>query len=168
MDDRPLSPATHSAAEVIARLGLVPLPSEGGFFRRTMESAQRVPGSDRRVCSAIHFLVTPEGFSALHTVDADETWCFHAGDAVELLHLDRQGGGRVVTLGPQAGAGEVFQHTVPLGEWQGARLRPGGRWALVTCVVAPEYRDEGFVLGTRAELTARWPAWAAEIAALTR
>jgi predicted cupin superfamily sugar epimerase len=168
MDDRPLSPATHSAAEVIARLGLAPLPREGGFFRRTMESAQRVPGSDRRACSAIYFLLTPENFSAVHAVDADETWCFHAGDAVELLHLDAQGGGRVVTLGPRAAAGESWQHTVPAGEWQGARLRSGGRWALVTCVVAPEYRDEGFVLADRAALTAQFPAWAGLIAALTR
>ncbi len=168
MDARPLSPATHSAAEVIARLGLAPLPREGGFFRRTMESAQRLPGSDRRVCSAIYFLLTPEDFSALHAVDADEAWCFHAGDAVELLHLEARGGGRVVTLGPDSAAGEIFQHTVPAGDWQGARLRSGGRWALVTCVVAPEYRDEGFVLGDRAALTAQFPAWAAAIATLAR
>ena len=168
MDAAPLSPDTHSAADVIARFGLAPLPREGGFFRRTMESAERLPGSDRRVCSAIFFLLTPEGFSALHTVDADETWCFHAGDAVELLHLDAHGAGRVVTLGPVVEAGQVFRHTVPAGEWQGARLRPGGRWALVTCLVAPEYRDEGFVLGERAALTAQFPTWAAEIAGLTR
>lgn len=170
MTAAPLSPATHSAEEVIRALGLAPLAREGGFFRRTMESAQRVPGSDRRVCSAIYFLLTPEGFSALHTVDADETWCFHAGDPVELLHLppNGHGPGRQVRLGLDWGKGEVAQHAVPAGDWQGARLIPGGRWALVTCVVAPEYRDEGFVLGKRDELVAAFPAWTEQVKALTR
>jgi len=170
MSGAPLSPATHSAEEVIRHLGLAPLAREGGYFRRTVESELRVPGSDRRVCSAIYFLLTPAGFSALHTVDADEVWCFHVGDPVEMLHLPPAGvgQGQRVRLGLDWAAGEVPQHAVPAGHWQGARLAPGGRWALVTCVVVPEYRDEGFVLGERAALTAAFPEWEKEIAALIR
>lgn len=131
-----LSPATHSAEEVIRLLGLAPLPGEGGFFRRTMASESFVPGTQRRSCSAILFLLTPESFSALHTVDADETWCFHVGDAVELITLTSEGEARGVRLGLAVGEGETPQFTVPAGQWQGACLAGAGRWALVSCVVA--------------------------------
>lgn len=164
----PLSPDRHTAQEVIRRLNLAPLPTEGGWFRRTAESELRVPGSDRRACSAIYFLVTPEGFSALHRVDAVETWCFHAGDPLELLVLPEGGAGRLVTLGADLAAGQTWQEMVPARAWQGARLRAGARWGLVSCVVAPEYRPDGFVLGARAELMAAYPGFAAEIAGLTR
>lgn len=102
MESGSLSPDTHTAQEVIRRLNLAPLPTEGGWFRRTAESELRVPGSDRRACSAIYFLVTPEGFSALHRVDAVESWCFHAGDPLELLVLPEGGAGRLVTLGAES------------------------------------------------------------------
>lgn len=169
MNSRALSPATHRAEEVIRLLDLEPLPSEGGWFRRVAESELRVPGSERRACSAIYFLVTPEDFSAVHRVDAVETWCFHAGDAIELLVLggDR-GTGQFVTLGTDLPAGQVLQEMVPAGAWQGARLVAGGRWGLVSCIVAPEYLASGFRLGDRAELSAAYPAFASEIAALTR
>lgn len=166
---RPLSSETHSAEEVIGLLALAPLPTEGGWFRRVAESELRVPGGERRACSAIHFLVTPEGFSALHRVDAVETWCFHAGDPIELLVLGGDhGAGKRVTLGNDLAAGHALQKMVPADAWQGARLKAGGRWGLVSCVVAPEYLERGFTLGERAALTAAYPVFAAEIAALTR
>lgn len=169
MKSSPLSPETHTAEDVIRLLNLAPLPGEGGWFRRTAESELRATGGGRRACSAIYFLVTPEGFSALHRVDAVETWCFHAGDTVELLVLDGpRGAGRRVTLGLDLTAGQVLQEMVPAGAWQGARLKAGGRWGLVSCVVAPEYVEGGFMLGARAELLASHPEFAAEIAALTR
>ncbi len=165
-----LSPETHGAEEVIRLLDLVPLPTEGGWFRRVAESELRVAGGERRACSAIYFLVTPEGFSALHRVDAVETWCFHAGDPIDLLVLgsNRGAAGRFVTLGTDLAAGHALQEMVPADAWQGARLKAGGRWGLVSCIVAPEYVERGFVLGERAALTAAYPAFAAEIAALTR
>lgn len=168
MSPGPLSPDTHSAEDVVRLLDLAPLPTEGGWFRRTAESELRVPGGERRACSAIYFLVTPESFSALHRVDAVETWCFHAGDPLELLVLAERGAGRLVTLGADLAAGQTLQEMVPAGAWQGARLKPGGRWGLVSCVVAPEYLTRGFMLGARAELATAYPDFAGKIAALTR
>jgi predicted cupin superfamily sugar epimerase len=163
-----LSPDTHTAEDVARQLQLEPLEPEGGYFRRTHEG-EVIPGGDgRRTFSVIYFLVTPRGFSALHRLDADETWCFHAGDALESLRLAPGGGGRWVRMGADAAAGERLQDVVPAGEWQGTRLRPGGRWALVSCLVVPEFRWEGFELGDRAALSARHPEFAADIAALTR
>lgn len=168
MKSRPLSSETHTAEDVIRLLNLAPLPGEGGWFRRVAESELRAADGGRRACSSIYFLVTPEGFSALHRVDAVEAWCFHAGDPIELLVLGADGAGRRVTLGLDLAAGQALQEMVPSGAWQGARLRAGGRWGLVSCVVAPEYVERGFGLGGRAELMASHPAFAAEIAALTR
>ncbi len=53
-------------------------------------------------------------------------------------------------------------------DWQGTRLLAGGRWALVSCVVTPEFTWDDFELGDRATLIERYPGFTAEITALTR
>jgi uncharacterized protein len=161
-----LSPETHSAADVVRLLKLEPLDQEGGYFRRTGESATVLPGG-KRAWSTIYSLITPEGFSALHRLATDEVWCFHAGDPLESLRLKPGGSSEWVTLGLNP-ARERLQDVVPAGTWQGTRLAAGGRWALVTCVVAPEFVWSDFELGDRARLEAAYPAWAGDIGALTR
>ncbi len=168
MASRPLTPEHYSAGEVVRLLGLAPLEREGGFFRRTAESDAILPGGDRRAWSAIYALFTPEGFSALHRLTAAEIWCFHAGDPLESLRLFPDGSSRWVTLGLNPAAGERPQDVVAAGVWQGTRLAPGGRWALVSCVVTPEFRWTDFELGGREALCAAYPDWAADIDALTR
>ncbi|MDI1249879.1 MAG: cupin domain-containing protein [Lacunisphaera sp.] len=163
-----LSPDHLTADDVARLLQLAPLDQEGGYFRRTAEAAAIDPGSGRRAWSVIYSLITPEGFSALHRLAGDEIWCFHAGDALESLRLQPDGGGEWVKLGLNPAAGERVQDAVPAGEWQGTRLAPGGRWALVSCVVVPEFVWSDFELGDRAALTAAWPAFAEAIEALTR
>ena len=64
MDGRPLSPGHYTAEEVARLLQLEPLELEGGYFRRTAESALILPGG-KRAWSTIYSLITPEGFSAL-------------------------------------------------------------------------------------------------------
>jgi predicted cupin superfamily sugar epimerase len=164
----PLSPDTHTAEEVARLLDLAPLDQEGGFFKRTAEAGVILPGSARRAYSLIYFLITPAGFSAIHRLETDEIWSFHCGDALESLRLAPGGTGRIVRLGLAVTAGETPQDVVPAGIWQGTRLAPGGRWALVSCVVAPEFRWSEFTLGDRQELTAGYPAFAQEILGLTR
>ncbi len=163
-----LHPDTHTAEEVARLLDLKPLEPEGGFFRRSAEATAFLPGGDRRAYSVIYFLITPSGFSALHKLESDETWCFHCGDPLASLRLAPTGEGRMVKLGLNLAAGEKPQDVVPAGVWQGTRLHDGGRWALVSCVVAPEFRGSDFALGDRAELTVRYPACAQEIRRLTR
>jgi predicted cupin superfamily sugar epimerase len=163
-----LSPETHTAEEVARLFQLAPLEPEGGYFRRTAEAELILPGTDRRAWSVIYFLVTPAGFSALHRLDTDEIWSFLAGDPLESLRLAPDGSGKVVQLGLDPAAGEVPLDVVRAGTWQGTRLGQDGRWALVSCVVAPEFRWSDFVLGDRAALTAAYPAFGGEIRALTR
>ncbi|HWA29314.1 MAG TPA: cupin domain-containing protein [Lacunisphaera sp.] len=168
MNRTKLSPGTHTAEQVAELLQLAPLEQEGGYFRRVAEAEAILPGSDRRAWSAIYFLVTPEGFSAMHQLDTDEIWSFLAGDPLESLRLAPVGTGCMVQLGANPAEGQLPLDVVPARTWQGTRLRPGGRWALVSCVVAPEFRWSDFVLGERAALTAAYPAFSAEIRALTR
>lgn len=161
-----LSPLTHTAADVVRLLDLQALEPEGGFFRRTAEGGPGASGG-RRAWSAILFLLTPPGFSALHRLAADEIWTFIGGDPIESLRLC-DGAGRWVRMASAPDAEARVQDVVRGGTWQGTRLVPGGRWALVSCVVVPEFVGSDFVLGERLELSSQFPRWAPEIAALTR
>lgn len=167
MAGRQLSPDHLTAWEVVRLLKLEPLDQEGGYFRRTGESAAVLPGG-KRAWSMIYFLVTPEGFSAMHRVAEDEIWTFHAGDPLESLRLRPDGTGEWVKLGLNLAHGERPQDVVAAQTWQGTRLAPGGRWALVTCVVAPEFRSDDFELGGVEALCAAYPAFADGIRALSR
>lgn len=159
-----------AAQGIIAQLGLQPLPREGGFFRQTWLSA--APGPDGRpLGSAIQYLITPEGFSALHRLRTDEVWHFYAGDPVEHIQLDPLSGtARITRLGSAIAAGEQVQLVVARDIWQGARLTEGGRhgWALLGCTLAPAWDEREWDLGDRKILLARYPAAAALIRGLTR
>ena len=159
------------AEQVIARLGLAPLPLEGGFFRRVWTSATKLP-SGREAASNIYFLVTPEEFSALHRmIVSEEIWHFHAGDAVEHAQFDpRQGRVFLTTLGGNILAGEVPHVLVHGSVWQGARLAPGGRhgWALLGCTVSPAWDPADFELGNQAALNVAFPGNEALVRAFTR
>ena len=158
--------AHDPARALIDRLGLEPLPREGGFFRSTWRS---------ETASAIYFLITPQGFSALHRMTQDEVWFFHAGDPVEQTQLDpRDGSVRVLRLGANVLAREQPQVVVPAGVWQGSRLAPAAPsataqgFALVSCIVSPPWDERDFTLGARVALTREFPTAAPVIAALTR
>jgi predicted cupin superfamily sugar epimerase len=157
-----------TAAEIIARLQLEPLPNEGGFFRRTYTSTATLPGG-RPVGTAIYFLLTPDGFSALHLLLTDEVWHFHSGDPVDHLMLDPTSGqGTCTIIGADFAADQQPQLTVPGGVWQGARLATGGAWALVGCTMSPGWDEREFTLGDRETLSTRFPKWAGDIRELTR
>lgn len=150
---------------IIVRLGLEPLPKEGGFFRQIELSEARLPNG-RPVRSVIWFLMTPEGFSALHRMQTPETWVWHEGDAIEHVQLDpRDGSVRVTRL---AAAQDAV--TVPGGVWQGARLAVplAHGWALLRCAMEPAWAEEEFELGEGGRLAREFPVAAARIAALTR
>ena len=150
---------------VIDRLRLQPLPREGGWFRQYYLSPEQ-DARGRARASAIHFLMSPEGFSALHRLKTAETWTFREGAPIELLVLRPDGTGSVVRLGPDSAAGQELSVTVAGGSWQGAR--PLGAWSLADCAMAPAWDESEFELGRRDELTRLHPAWAELIRALTR
>lgn len=163
------------AEKIIALLGLVPHPEEGGWFRETYRAAESLPssvlapryGAPRPVATAIYYLLTPASFSALHRLASDEVFHFYAGDPVEQLRLYPDGRGEVVTIGADVAAGMRPQVVVPRGVGQGARLATDGRYALLGCTVAPGFDYADYTGGKRGALSAAYPAFAAEIQALT-
>ena len=128
------------AREVIALLGLAPHP-EGGWYAETWRSGAYADG--RSAGTAIYYLLEAGQESAWHRVDADETWHFYAGDAVELRVRTDVGESRHL-LSASLREGGRPQFVVPSGVWQAAR--PLGAWSLVGCTVAPGFEFSGFEL----------------------
>jgi uncharacterized protein len=163
-----------TADDVIRLLNLHPHPVEGGFFRETYRSADTLPaamlpahGGPRSVSTAIYYLLKPGHVSELHVLPGEEVFHFYLGAPVRMLQLWPDGSGKEVVLGPDLLAGQVPQLVVPGGVWQGTRLVGSGGFALLGCTLAPGFDYADYRSATRAELTARWPAFADEIARLT-
>jgi predicted cupin superfamily sugar epimerase len=150
------------ARELLESLRLEPHP-EGGHYRRIWTSAHCVESSDRRgpraAMSAIHFLLDTEEVSRWHRVASDEAWLHVEGSGVRLHLLDWASRElRSQQVGP-ADQGGVPVCIVPAGTWQAAQ--PVGAFALVTCVVAPEFAFEDFQLMAADGAEARWLAGSA-------
>lgn len=170
---------TISVEQIIKTLNLQPLEMEGGFFAETYRSADSVPAEalpgryprqPRSFGTAIYYLLTdqPDSFSALHRLPTDEVWHFYLGDPLEILLLEPGGASRRILLGQDILSGQQVQAVVPQGMWQGARLLPGGTFALAGTTMVPGFVPEDFEAGDQAELLARYPHESASIIALTR
>lgn len=165
-----------TAEEIKARLKLKPLPREGGYYAETYRAADSIPRealparyrTAKPAGTAIYYLLTPDTFSALHRLPTDEIYHFYLGDPVELLQLRPDGTGLVTMVGADLAGGLQPQVVVPRGVWQGSRLRPGGRFALLGTTMAPGYDVDDYEPGRREVLTAEFPAFTALIQALTR
>ena len=130
-----------TAAEVIARLELVPHP-EGGHYRETFRHV--APGGGRGAMTAIYFLLARGEVSAWHRVDADEIWHWYAGAPLALEIAEPNMPRRTLTLGTDFAAGQTPQGVVPVHAWQTARTL--GDWTLVGCTVSPAFEFSGFEL----------------------
>lgn len=156
--------ATLTPEFLIRHLSLTPHPEEGGYFRETWRSGETVSNAPvryigpRNFGTAIYYLLTPDTRSALHRLASDEVFHFYLGDAVEMLNLLPDGTAARIVLGPDIAAGQCVQHIVPQGVWQGARLQPGGRFALLGCTVAPGFDYADYEHARRSELLSGWPA----------
>jgi hypothetical protein len=163
-----------AASRIVELLGLVPLPDEGGYFRETYRSGEKIPAGslpgryESRDCgrshsTQIYFLLAPGVASLMHLVQSDEVFHHYAGDAVEQLQIFPDGSTRVVIIGSDLEGGERPQVVVPRGVWQGCRIRKangkggcaqGVGYALLGCTVSPGFEWADFRLGSRAEMVA--------------
>ena len=165
-----------TADEVKQLLGLAPHPQEGGWYVRTYESAEMLPAifadhrypSQRRLGSAIYYLLEPGTFSEMHLLQSDEIFHFYAGDAVEMLQLHPNGTSQRVIIGNDLLAGHRPQVVVERGIWQGSHLVRGGAWALLGCTVTPGFEFEDYTEGDRAKLISGWAEESELIRTLTR
>jgi predicted cupin superfamily sugar epimerase len=164
-----------TAGEIISMLRLEAHP-EGGYFTETYRSGESVArahlpsryGGNRPFGTAIYYLLTPDSFSSMHRLSSDEIFHFYLGDPVELLELHPDGRGEIILLGSGLAKGMAPQAVVPAGVWQGARLVPGGTYALLGTTVAPGFDFGDFEIGVRAALIERHSSSAELITALTR
>jgi predicted cupin superfamily sugar epimerase len=164
--------------QLIAHFGLEPLPVEGGLFRQSYYSTEVIPqaalparyAASKPFCGAIFYLLTaaPDSFSALHMLPTDEIYHFYLGDPVELLQLYPDGASAQVVLGQDILNGQHVQYVAPRDVWQGARLLPGGRFALLGTTMAPAFTSDDYRGGDREALLRQYPAQAELIRQLIR
>jgi uncharacterized protein len=165
-----------TAEEIKRMLQLEAHPCEGGYFRETWKSEEQIPSAAlpsrysgaRAAGTAIYYLLEPSTFSEMHRLISDEVFHFYYGDPVEMLQLWPDGSSRVVQLGNNLRAGTLPQLIVPKNVWQGSRLVPGGKVALIGCTVSPGFDLADYETGKRADLIRKYLGSAALIEALTR
>ncbi len=165
-----------TSSEVIAKLGLRPLPNEGGFYRETYRSDDTLARSalpprysgDRHFSTAIYYLLTPDSFSAMHRIKSDEVYHFYQGGPVTMLQLHPDGRGEVLVLGSDLAAGHQCQCLAPRGVWQGLFLNPGADYALMGTTVSPGFEFADFELGERSAMIEKFPQYQDLITRLTR
>lgn len=157
-----------TARQLIERLGLEPLPVEGGLFAQTWQSPVRT-ADGKPAGTAIYAMLTdkPDSFSAVHRLSSTETWHFYLGDPIQMLLLHPDGTVDRPVLGSDILGGHRFQVVVPAGTWMAARLVEGGAYGLFGCTMAPGFTDGDYEGGT-VELTERYPEAADEIVSLLR
>jgi predicted cupin superfamily sugar epimerase len=172
-----MSFAKHPSADRLKDLlRLAPHLREGGWFRQTYVSAERIPqdvlpgrySGERAAGTAIYYLLTPDTFSEMHRLASDEVFHFYVGDPIEMLQLKPGGQGEIARMGSDIEGGMTPQLLVPQGVWQGSRLIAGGEVALLGCTVSPGFDYADYEQGTREQLTAEYPAFAEMIRELTR
>ena len=157
-------------------LNLVPLSVEGGYFAETYRSEDALPPDafagryrgPRSMSTAIYYLLEAGTFSEMHRLASDEIFHFYLGDPVEMLQLWPDGASKRIVLGPDPETGMSPQVVVPRGVWQGARLIPEGRLALLGCTVSPGFEYADYESGARDALVRQYPQASALICALTR
>ncbi len=160
-----------TAEEVKQLLRLEPLPGEGGFFRETYRSRWQVSAEylpdgfrgSRSIGTAIYYLITPESFSALHRLPGTEVFHFYCGDPVLMLQLLPDGSSKTITLGSDLLDQQQPQVVVRGHVWQGSRLAPGGRWALMGTTMSPGFDYSDYESGDRAQLATQYPGAADRI-----
>jgi len=154
-----------TAEEIISKFGLKPLPEEGGFYRETYRSEEKIPNkglparysSAKSFCTAIYYLLSPDTCSALHRLSSDELFHFYLGDPVSMLQLHPGGTSQLLTLGQNVEKDEHLQVVVSRGTWLGAFLDEGGSFALMGTTMAPGFDFSDYEHGDREELIRQYP-----------
>jgi len=162
--------------EIIKRLRLKPHQVEGGYFRETYRSEEKIAVKSlparykgkRTFSTLIYYLLTKTAFSAMHRVKSDEVFHFYAGDPVEMLQLLPGGKGKIITLGNNITKGHLPQVVVRRGVWQGSRLKQGGKFALFGNTVAPGFEFADYEHGDRQRLIKQYPKFKNKIMGLTK
>ncbi|HAK45168.1 MAG TPA: hypothetical protein DCO79_04510 [Spirochaeta sp.] len=137
-----------TADEIIKALDLIPLTTEGGFFRQTWRDEYG---------TVIYYLITPESWSSLHRLTIAETWHFYAGDPLKQLQIFPDGRTERVEFSTELLNGQRPQLICPADVWQATRLAEGGEWALTGTTMAPGYTEDCIEFTDPEELAGAFP-----------
>ena len=123
--------------QLIEQYALEPHP-EGGWYKQTYRSTEQI-GVDalperftgsRPFATAIYFLLEQGNFSAFHRIKSDECWHFYAGGPLLIYIIEANGIITIITLGNDAGNGQLFQYVVPANCWFASRPAPHSEFCL--------------------------------------
>jgi hypothetical protein len=164
-----------TAADWIRLLDLQAHP-EGGHYREIYRSndviqAGALPArfiGPRAAATSVYFCLAPGERSILHRIKADEIWHFYDGTGLNIHCFFDDLTHRIIPLGRNFEAGELFQAVIPGGCWFGAEGAGPDDWALFGSMVAPGFDFSDFELGRRDDLVARFPNHAEIVCRLTR
>ena len=147
-----------TAEEVIEKLRLERHP-EGGWYRRTFESSERITlcRGKRFASTSIYYLLAKSEYSSWHILVSDETWFYHKGCGL-IVHSFGEGDYKEKRLGANLSAGEEPQLTIPAGTTFAAELSEPDEWCLISCTVCPGFDFEDFSFGDTEALLRTFPA----------
>ncbi len=145
--------------QLIELLDLKPHP-EGGFYKETYRALSTV-GIDnskiRNTSTAIYYLLVDDDKSHFHKVFSDEIWLYHQGETIELYQIDAKGELIRHLLGNDIQNGEKPQIVIPKGDWFAAKIKNNVGYCLVSCIVAPGFEFEDFILADQEYLINQYP-----------
>lgn len=147
-----------TAQQLVATLGMTPLPVEATFFVSTYRStAETESGGPVGTAMLGLYSNDPPSRSLFHRLAFDEVWHFYGGDPIRLVLLDPGGSSAEVIMGSDVLGGQLVQYVIPAGVWQAGELVAGGGWALFGCTMAPGFTGTCFEGGRVSDLLAGYP-----------
>lgn len=155
----------QSAKQWIDKLGLVPLPEEGGMYREIYRCAETIPasalparfGGDRCYSTSIYYLLEHPEFSAFHRLKQEEIWHFYEGSPLTVHIIDTDGNYVQEKMGRNIDAGEKLQLVLYAGQLFAASVAQQGSYSLIGCTVAPGFEFEDFEAPSRNALLESYP-----------
>jgi predicted cupin superfamily sugar epimerase len=154
----------NKAEDYIKGLQLMEHP-EGGYYARTYESTLMLTQSslpdgfsgDRKISTAIYFLLKGNQYSAFHRIKSDELWHFYDGCGLHIYVIHPDGTGEVLLLGDDLKNGFRFQQLVKAGCWFASKPIDEYGFTLCGCTVAPGFDFDDFEMGDHQRLLAQYP-----------
>lgn len=145
--------------EIIKTLALQAHPSEGGYFKRSYNSAIDIAcaAGTRTTLSSIYYLLTDDSpIGYLHKNQSDIVHYFHSGSAITYTLIHPDGRLERQTLGHDLAQGQRPQLTVKGGCWKASELLEG-EYGLLSEAVSPGFVYADMALAEAADIRAQFP-----------
>lgn len=152
----PLNNNSKSAEinQLIQSFDLIPHP-EGGYYKETYRSD--IDFGNRKLMTAIYFLLTSENVSHFHRIKSDELWFHHAGSPL-IVHTLTEEGHQEHLVGNPLIPNMKSQFLVEKDTIFGSTVSEENSFSFVSCVVAPGFDFNDFELFTKEQLLKKYPS----------